>query len=112
MTKFTLEIDIAGEHEEASRVLNLALTEGVLQQHVNEAAVVFAETAVVTLEQDLDAELTRFHVDLEIDGNPGEAAEALDDALDAGVLQDFVKDHGDLTVEGAAVINRQTTRRR
>ena len=111
MTKFTIEVDIDGEREAATRALNAALAEGVLQQHINDATAAFADRATVTVEQELDAELTRFHVELEVDGDPGEAAEALDDALDAGVLQDFVRDHDDATVEGAVVINRETMRR-
>lgn len=99
-TKFTLEIEISGPVGQASGVLHTAMDDAVLQQHIDDSAAVSVESAAVTEETELGEKLTRFTVEIEIDGDG--AAEALDDALDAGVLQEFIDDRG-VTVESAVV---------
>ena len=111
MTKFTLEIEIGGEPKEASSALDAALDVGALQDFVNASEGVRADRATVTEEKELDKKLTRFTVEIEIEGDRSAAAQALDDAIDDEVLQDFINGRSDVTVGRAAVVYEQATRR-
>jgi len=109
MTRFTVEVDVVGDPTEASRVIGSAIDSGVLQYCVNDAGDVRVERATVTEERELDKKLTRFTVEIEVDGARAEAAEALDDALDDGVFQNLIDSHG-VTVESAVVVFEQEVR--
>jgi len=111
MTRFVLEVEIGGDLGAASAALNAAIDAAVLQDHIRASAAVYPESVTVTQVDEVMVHLTRFTVEVAIDGNRGEATEALDDALDAGVLQEFIKQGGYLTVESAVVADVQETRR-
>jgi hypothetical protein len=112
MTRFVLEIEIGGDLDAATGALNAAIDADVLQDHIKISAAVFPESMTVTKVEEIADHLTRFTVEAAIDGNRGEASEALDDALDAGVLQEFIKQSAAVTVERAVVADVQEDRRR
>lgn len=111
MTKFTLEIEIDGERVEAAKALDAAIESDALQEFFRESGNAYVDRATVAEEKSLGETLTRFTVEVEIDGDRAEAAEALDDALDACVLQDAINNSGDVTVETAVVVNVQPAHR-
>lgn len=107
MTKIRLEVEIDGERAEARRALSAAIDADVFQQSVSESDEVFVDSMSISDEAEVRRELTRFTVEVEIDGDRNAAAEAVDDALDDGVLQDAIREQGDVTVESAVVVFEQ-----
>lgn len=113
MTKFTIEVDITGDYEVASRAIAEALANGTLTGFVTEATggVIYVEGATVTDHREFDGGMTRFTLELDIEGDAGVAAAALDDAFDADVLQNGIRDAG-AKVDRMEVVDRRPLRRR